>query len=1304
MASRFTDESKVLEFLARAETHTLPAAAAAPTTTIGASYDAAQTNRHNQNHWANADSLSPNASNTPSVRHALRTRSRYETSNNPMLKGIVRTLSNHTIGRGPRIEFLMDDATLQKKLKGRIIARLNAARLNAKLQQLWTSWVKHSGLQQKLWTMKHTQVVDGECFLLQIGNPKLKSKVKLDYQVLEADYVTSLRPQWTPWQVDGITYDPQWNPTSYQVVTQRPNDVLPIVWPQQHKVDASQIIHYFIKERPGQGRGVPLLLSAFEFLAVCRRYIGATVSAAEVAASYAAFIKTVGPAVTQTEGTGARADDWLTLEIQKNLITMLPEGMSIEQLKPEQPTQSFREFVETMIKLLVRCISMPLNIALCDSSGYSFSSSRMDHMTYFDSINVDRTWIDDIVMVRILADFLAEAELILQLPKGTLNEIAHEWHWPRPISVDPSKENEANRGAVESGQISIVDAQKRGGVGGDIIRENAEYFGVSEDEMRKAQFAKLFGPNAGAPAPTPPKSEEESPTPAPKPSGAKAKARLTAQNASLSCAADLDLHCTSGPANVEITAAAGDTADAVPKFKMTAYTGGAMHIPDHEYPVIIELASAYVVSQQTPILYEHDSEREVGHADKVLIDATGIYVPQGEGFFSGANEWRDKVVNGAKRKFPWQASVGGRAGRIETFEEGETFEVNGQSFEGPAEVAIGFGLREISVLSLGGDAATKTELAARAAQAGANDMPGFEEFVKSLGFDPASLSEAQKQNLMNLFQAQQTEAEASADDEEAEGSEDDGEEQTEAEDDDENTEAEEDDEEDGKGKTTARAGTATLTRTSAKRQKVRAKNGKGSRTVNASQSAANRRQEIRAMHAKELRRVERIRAKCGDNHQLAAKAIEKGWTMDKIDLHVLRNQRHQGVYGGPLAAGHGGPDQGAVIECSMLLRGGKVKEDGLKKLDPRYSDDVVSAACEKNNRYYSFTRLTHEYLAARGKWAQAGGLTEEGIRAALHQSQLDIHAEDSGFSTISLPGILSNLLNKSLLASYLAVPTVSQKFCGTQDLNDFKVATRYRLTMAGTLQKIGAQGELKNTTLSEEKWSNQLDTYGTVMTLDRQTMINDDLDAFTALPRQLGRQTALTIEELVFTLLLANAAGAAPDTNNFFSAAHNNYQTGAGSALGITGLTAAVTGFLKQTDNAGKPVVLLPRYLLVPPELLPLAEQLYKNQNLVAFNVSTSGSSKLVPAENPFQNKYEPISSPYLSNQIISGYSTTGWYLLADPADVPMLSIGYLRGQRQPTIDQGQTDFDILGFRWRCYFDVGVGAVDWRAGVLNAGA
>jgi hypothetical protein len=100
---------------------------------------------------------------------------------------------------------------------------------------------------------------------------------------------------------------------------------------------------------------------------------------------------------------------------------------------------------------------------------------------------------------------------------------------------------------------------------------------------------------------------------------------------------------------------------------------------------------------------------------------------------------------------------------------------------------------------------------------------------------------------------------------------------------------------------------------------------------------------------------------------------------------------------------------------------------------------------------------------------------------------------------------------------------------------------------------------------------------------------------------------------------------------------------------------------------------------------------------------AASGSGKTVPQANPHANKYRPVHSPFLSNANLANNSSTGWYLLADPADVPLISIGYLKGQRTPTISSAMTDANILGFSWQAYFDVGVGLVDWRAGVFNAG-
>jgi hypothetical protein len=207
-------------------------------------------------------------------------------------------------------------------------------------------------------------------------------------------------------------------------------------------------------------------------------------------------------------------------------------------------------------------------------------------------------------------------------------------------------------------------------------------------------------------------------------------------------------------------------------------------------------------------------------------------------------------------------------------------------------------------------------------------------------------------------------------------------------------------------------------------------------------------------------------------------------------------------------------------------------------------------------------------------------------------------------------------------------------------------------------------------------------------------LVIDDLDALTQIPRIMGRSSALTIQNAVYELLLSN-----PGTPALFSVAHNNLLTGTTSALSIESLGLAETLFLKQVDAAGQPIMLTPRYLLVPPELKAKAEQLMKSLDLN----ETTTAGKPAPAGNPFAGRYEVIVSPWLSNSAITGSSATAWYLLADPILGGVLNIAYLRGNRSPLIETGATDFDTLGIRWRGYFDFGVGVLDYRAGVKAAG-
>ena len=89
---------------------------------------------------------------------------------------------------------------------------------------------------------------------------------------------------------------------------------------------------------------------------------------------------------------------------------------------------------------------------------------------------------------------------------------------------------------------------------------------------------------------------------------------------------------------------------------------------------------------------------------------------------------------------------------------------------------------------------------------------------------------------------------------------------------------------------------------------------------------------------------------------------------------------------------------------------------------------------------------------------------------------------------------------------------------------------------------------------------------------------------------------------------------------------------------------------------------------------------------------------------NPFYGRYQVVSSVYASNTAYTGYSTTAWYLLADPMDEPVIEIAYLNGQESPTVETADSDFNTLGIQMRGVHDFGVRKQSYRGGVKSKGA
>lgn len=290
-------------------------------------------------------------------------------------------------------------------------------------------------------------------------------------------------------------------------------------------------------------------------------------------------------------------------------------------------------------------------------------------------------------------------------------------------------------------------------------------------------------------------------------------------------------------------------------------------------------------------------------------------------------------------------------------------------------------------------------------------------------------------------------------------------------------------------------------------------------------------------------------------------------------------------------------------------------------------------------------------------------------------------------STSDFPEILSAVTNKTLRQAYDVYPRTFTLFCRQVLATDFKAMHRVQLGEAPQLLEVGESGEFKRGTLGESKESYRVKTYGRVVAITRQVLINDDLDAFTRIPAMYGNSIAQLESDVVWGIITANPAMA--DGAALFHANHKNL-AGTGTALDVTSVGAARAAMAKQTGLDKKTVLnIRPAFLIVPASLELKAEQLVA-QNLVP---ATSGS--VVPQSI---RTLSPISEPRLD-----AASETGWYLAASPNQIDTIEYAYLEGQQGAYIET-RNGFDVDGVEIKCRLDFGAKAIDWRGLYKNPGA
>lgn len=308
-------------------------------------------------------------------------------------------------------------------------------------------------------------------------------------------------------------------------------------------------------------------------------------------------------------------------------------------------------------------------------------------------------------------------------------------------------------------------------------------------------------------------------------------------------------------------------------------------------------------------------------------------------------------------------------------------------------------------------------------------------------------------------------------------------------------------------------------------------------------------------------------------------------------------------------------------------------------------------------------------------------------KARLFETAFNYRAGYAATSDFSV--LFESLLYKTMLAAYEVEQDVWSRFCGTKEVQDFRPANFYRAGTFGVLPALNENGEYTNKAIPDGvKSTVSVGTYGDIIAISRQAVINDDMSALADTAARRGMDAKSTIEAKVFELLTQNS-GLGPTVGGviFFSTTNANINaTAAANTAASWDLDALKMA--GQTDAAGHVLNLEPTVLLVPRA---------KKTEATVLNASTV---KLGGTNN------EPNSANGMAKDIVatSRLSGTRRYWFADPAKNPAIVVGFLAGQGQAPVLSSNPGWRVDGTEWKVRMDFGVSFFDPKCAVTNAGA
>lgn len=396
-----------------------------------------------------------------------------------------------------------------------------------------------------------------------------------------------------------------------------------------------------------------------------------------------------------------------------------------------------------------------------------------------------------------------------------------------------------------------------------------------------------------------------------------------------------------------------------------------------------------------------------------------------------------------------------------------------------------------------------------------------------------------------------------------------------------------------------------------------------------------------------------------------------------------------------------------VLTAAVALRmGGEAAVKQLQYLD--YNPGTNKLRMKRSSMQVDEqARKDHERVVNEA-YAHEGRSSADICELMLRSSKIDVPMErvdiiERSFSTPAISTIYTQTMGAILLANLGETADSTMGWCKEQDVANFKTNELHRFE-GGALTRRNRGEVARPASFADTMEQYSIKEYASVLNIDRQDLIDDDLNAWLNAMDEYARGIQDLRPSLVYGFLATNSA-LATDSVALFHADHNNLITS--SALAVGTLQTAVAALASQRGPGGLNLNLRNCVLITSETLSFTADTLTTSAEVRDTTATTKyGTANALRLRSIATRSDSRLNNGFtypVTGAAVAAASTT-WYLAA-AGGAYGIHVGYLKGtNRMPTMSTTvHNGGGKYGMSMDVNFDIGVGVQSFQ-GLVKATA